>query len=119
MLDDGSGQAAVSCDFAPNNGPLSLELKNGAYYWSLEGSFIADVTVIAFEDELGSNSCFNLCQSDTECVASLAKSRQLPTASIVYDCSIFYHSDTVQPYEVLCGNSLVGCGAPDGALACP
>jgi hypothetical protein len=101
MLDDGTGQVAVSCDFAPNNRLLSLELKNEAYYWNLEGGFIANAIVITLEDELGSNSCFDLCQSDAECVASLAKSRQLPSANIVYDCSIFHHSDTVQPYEVL------------------
>jgi hypothetical protein len=116
MLADGTGQAAVSCDFSPNNGLLNLELKNGEFYWILDGGFIANRTIISLEDELGSNSCFNQCQSDPECVASFAKSRQLSSASIVYDCSLFHNSDTVQPWEQVCGNSLLDCAASSGAL---
>ena len=116
MLDDGTGQAAVSCDFSPNNGLLSLELKSEEFYWILDGGFIASSTIISLEDELGSNSCFNQCQSDPECVASFAKSRKLSSASIVYDCSLFYNSDTVQPWEQVCGNSLFDCAASGGAL---
>lgn len=116
MLDNGTGQAAYSCDFAPNHGPLSLEKKDGLFYWTLEGGFIANSTVIPLEDELGSNSCFNLCQSDPECIASYAQSRSLPT-DIVYDCNIFHNSDTIQPWDTVCGASFVDCGSSQGVLS--
>lgn len=116
MFDDGTGQLATSCYYAPDNGDLSLKVKSSGVYWHLEGGFIANTTVIAVEDELGSNSCFNLCQSDTDCVASLAKSKGVAN-SLVYECNIFYHSDTVQPWEGLCGTNLDDCGRASGALS--
>lgn len=116
MWDNGTGQAATSC--YPDIGDLSLKTINGGVYWHLEGGFIANSTIISLEDELGSggNSCFDLCQSDSDCVASLAKSKDV-AKSIVYECNIFYHSDTVQPWEGLCGTNLPDCGAATGALS--
>lgn len=117
MIDDGTGQAAVSCNFAPNNGILSLEQINGLYYWSLEGGFIASSTVIPFVDELtDATSCMSLCQADPECIASYAKSKSLKPNVIVYACNIFHHSDTIQPFEEFCGPDLAGCGNNPGVL---
>jgi hypothetical protein len=123
MLDDGSGSRAVSCNYEPDNGLLTLEQNpiDQQFYWKLEGGFVAGSQDVSFEDELtaAGQSCFDICQSDPECVASLALSKTLVVGGsidISYRCNTFHHSDTVQPFERLCGNSLEDCGAYNGAL---
>ncbi|MCG9642489.1 hypothetical protein L1D22_22275, partial [Vibrio sp. Isolate34] len=101
MLDDGTGRG-VSCDFEPNNGPLTLELNSfdQLYYWRLENSFVANKTVISLEDELVSssgNTCLDVCSNDPKCIASLSASRDVVIGNsqrIVYDCATFHSSDS-------------------------
>ncbi|MFA0655876.1 hypothetical protein [Vibrio sp. 10N.222.49.C12] len=128
MLDDGSGNTAFSCGFPPNNGLLTLEKNqlDQVYYWKLEGGFVASATVIALEDELGadignpSNSCLDLCENDPECIASYAESKTVfsgNTRNIVYNCALFHHSDTIQPFEKACDDKLANCGTTSGVLS--
>ena len=115
LLDSGSGYS-VSCDFEPNNGLLSVVPKNGKFYWSLEGGYIAKQTTIEVVDELTNDACFNLCDADPECVASWAQAN-LEGGATAYTCSIFYHSDTVANWERLCSTlEIANCSAFDGAL---
>jgi len=126
MLNDGTGKG-VSCGLS-NNGLLTLEKNqfDQLYYWKLEGGFIASSRVIALADELGGdfgnnpgNSCLDICMSDSECIASLAESREVSvgsSTSTIYDCALFHHSDTIPPYERVCDDVFANCAATGGAL---
>lgn len=116
-FDVGDGQNAVSCNLEPNNGLLSVEPRYGEFYWILEGGFIANTATIPLQDELGDTgkSCFNLCQADSECIASFANS-SLQGGQISYTCSLFHHSDTVEPWARLCSNEFADCVRATGVL---
>lgn len=114
LLDSGAGYA-VSCDHEPNNGLLSAIPKNGAYSWSLEGGFIASVTTVSALDELENNACFEICNADSECIASWAVYSSDPGATS-FECHIFHHSDTVGNWERSCAADLSDCAARAGAL---
>ena len=107
LLDSGFGYA-VSCDYEPNNGLLSVVPKNGNYYWSLEGGFIAKTVTIEAVDELSNDACFNVCNADPECIASWASSELLPPVT-AYTCHLFHHSDTVGNWERFCSDDIGNC----------
>lgn len=114
LIDSGAGYA-VSCDHEPNNGLLSAIPKNGAYSWSLEGGFIASVTTVSALDELENNACFEICNADSECIASWAVYSSDPGATS-FECHTFHHSDTVGNWERSCAADLSDCAARAGAL---
>ncbi len=114
LIDDGEG-GAVSCAPPPNNGILSVQPKNGAYYWTLEGGYIAHITTVAAIDELNDDVCFNSCLADTECVASWALSASNPRVQ-AYTCHHFYHSDTISQWQHRCAEDISDCAARAGAL---
>ncbi len=111
LLNSGSGYA-VSCDYEPNNGLLSVVPKNGNYYWSLKGGFIAKTISIEAVDELTNDACFNYCDADPECVASWATSELIPPVTS-YTCHLFHHSDTVSNWERFCSDVISQCAAGD------
>lgn len=115
LIDSGSGYA-VSCALEPDNGLLSVIPKNNGFYWSLDGGYIAKQTTIDALDELDNNACFNLCQADSKCIASWASSELTPPVTS-YTCHIFYHSDTVSPWERHCAQNIEDCAAASGALS--
>lgn len=113
LLDSGSGYA-VSCDFEPNNGLLSVIPKNGAYSWSLEGGYIAKVITVSAVDELTNDACYNLCDADSNCIASWAV---FDSPAEAHTCHLFYHSDTVGNWERSCASDIADCAAATGALS--
>ena len=98
-----------SCNYEPNNGVFGIEKKNNAYYWSVEGGFIANKFVISLNDEIDNNVCFQTCDSDDNCIASWASLYTEPPMIAYYDCYHFYHSDTVGVWDHRCDSDLDDC----------
>lgn len=125
LLDDGTGQRGVSCDFEPNNGPLTLERNavDQLYYWKLEGAFVAEKTVIAFEDEVDASSgktCLDVCKSDANCIANFSVLRDVTIGNsrrLVYDCALFHSSDSIQAFEQKCDDDFANCVAFGNVLS--
>lgn len=115
LLDSGSGYA-VSCDFEPNNGVLSVYPKNGVYYWVVDGGYIANATTLDAVDELTNDTCFNTCVADPRCIASWATSELDPPVT-AYTCHHFYHSDTITQWERRCSVDINNCTQAQGALS--
>ena len=118
MYPGADGTYSVSCNDEPNNGLLSLVPKNGQYYWSLEGGYIASKTTMDITEEFSTTdgACFDLCAADAKCIASWAHSELAPDVTS-YTCHLFYHSDTVADWEHVCGPDQANCAAAAGALS--
>jgi len=106
LLDDGNG-GFDSCNLPPNNGLLSIELRDDLDkpgekdgWFVLEGGYIAKTLQLAYTDVINNNACQAECVGDTNCIASLALENGARA-----ECKIFYHSDTVSAYERICGVS--------------
>ncbi|GHA53350.1 hypothetical protein ACFFLZ_13550 [Photobacterium aphoticum] len=106
LFDDGSG-GFETCNFPPNNGLLSIELRDDLdkpgekdAWFVLDGGYIAKTLQLAYTDVIDNNSCRNECAGDVNCIASLALE-----SGTRAECKIFYHSDTISAYERLCGVS--------------
>lgn len=106
--DDGMGNEYSCNQPPPDNGPVSIKEKNNQYYWSVEGGFVASKKTIDGLDELQNDTCYNDCLSDSDCIASWANS-YLVGNTVVYDCYLFHHSDTVSPWEERCGLNKQDC----------
>ncbi|MEQ3697165.1 MAG: hypothetical protein ABNH02_09420 [Pseudomonadales bacterium] len=66
-------------------------------YWSLQGGYIGYKKEFYLGDR---DLCRTECENDTDCVAAFFRPQPTTQAG---ECSIIYHSDTVQPYERICG----------------
>ncbi|WP_456294945.1 hypothetical protein M1D72_06285 [Vibrio sp. AK197] len=107
-FDDGMG-TDYSCNQPPSsNGPVSIKEINNHYYWVVEGGFIASNKIIDGLDELQNSRCYNNCLADSDCIASWANSYTVGNR-VVYQCYIFHHSDTISPWEELCGVNRNDC----------
>ena len=79
-------------------------------YWLLQGGYIADSETFALADRA---LCETKCNNDANCVAAY----YLKTIGLDSGvCNIMYHSDTVSPYEHVCGTDLAGFTAADICL---
>lgn len=102
LFDDGNNNFKT-CNNEPSNGLLSMESRvdtndpnKEVSWWVLEGGYIANTVKMPYSDAVA-GACKNLCAGDSNCIASLA----LEDGSSA-DCSIFYHSDTIEKYERIC-----------------
>lgn len=116
FFDDGM-DGYTSCNNAPNNGLLSIKARDNVNadgdpvqqgWYELEGGYIASQTIMPLLDAV-QGVCQSSCQSDPNCIASLA----IKNSTEASECSIFYHSDTVSKFERLCGITIPGTTARD------
>lgn len=106
LFDDGS-DGFTTCNNSPNNGLLSIVKRSGTdqAWFELEGGYIARTTVYSRSGEITNELCFADCNSDANCIASLAQYKSSESS----ECLVFYHSDTVSKFEKICGvDSLAG-----------
>jgi len=99
--DDGAN-GYTSCNTAPNDGLVKIVTRDNLGFFEAEEVFVASVTRLEEAVEIQNDTCFNICNGDTDCVASLARKVAGSDVSAM-DCVIFYHSDTVGTYERVCG----------------
>jgi hypothetical protein len=79
-------------------------------YWLLQGGYIADTETFSLADRA---QCETKCNNDTNCVAAYyLKTNGLDSGV----CNIMYHSDTISPYEHICGADLADLTAADICL---
>ncbi|MEI8646393.1 hypothetical protein P4S60_18380 [Pseudoalteromonas sp. Hal040] len=110
--DDGAN-GYTSCNTAPNDGLLKIVTRDDLAFFEAEEVFIASVTRLERANETLNDTCYNTCNSDPKCVASLARTVTSSDGQAM-DCVIFYHSDTVANYERVCGaNTSVDVDARD------
>lgn len=114
LFDDGD-EGYTSCNNAPNNGLFSIVKRLGTdqTWFELEGAYIANTTTYSRADEILNDLCFAECDSDPQCIGSLARDK----SSQAMECLIFYHSDTVSKYEQICGIDYPGSPARELCLA--
>ncbi|WP_068544600.1 collagen-like protein [Thalassotalea crassostreae] len=95
-----------SCAITPNQGLLSIKYNasQNLSYWVLEGAYIANQTTMSLTEVIDNNACFNECDNDPDCIASVASK----STNESFECLTFYHSDTISQWEQLCGVSFPG-----------
>jgi hypothetical protein len=106
FFDDGAN-GYTSCNNTPNNGPLSIVYRTGTIgsaFFELEEAYIAKRETVQTASEIDNDDCYNLCNGDARCIASLAYKVDSDLQSS--ECLIFYHSDTVSKFERICGADL-------------
>ncbi|MDL5027039.1 hypothetical protein QR676_07330 [Vibrio sp. TMPB1044] len=112
LFDDGAN-GYTTCNITPNNGPLSIVYRTNksSAWFELEDAYIAKRESVETASEIDNDDCYNLCNGDPRCIASLAYKVDSDLQSS--ECLIFYHSDTVTKFERPCGFDYGGNEARD------
>jgi len=115
FFDDGTGNKFESCANSPNNGLLSINLRDFVNkdgdtvkqgWYELEGGYIVSRSTMPTLDAV-QGECQDQCALDANCIASFAFSISTDAS----ECRLFYHSDTVVTFEQLCGLDTPGFSA--------
>ncbi|MDG1732475.1 MAG: collagen-like protein [Thalassotalea sp.] len=118
FFDDGTGNRLQSCALSPDNGLLSISLRDFVNsdgdtvkqgWFELEGGYIVSEGVITRNAGIIDNQCFKDCEADSNCIASVAVYK----TSESFSCRLFYHSDTAGKYERVCGLDVPGFTAEE------
>ncbi len=118
FFDDGTGNRLQSCGDSPNNGLLSISLRDFVNsdgdtvkqgWYELEGGYIVSDGVITRNAGILDNQCTEDCKADSNCIASVAAYK----TSESFSCRLFYHSDTAGKYERACGIDVPGFTAEE------
>ncbi|WP_068546902.1 collagen-like protein [Thalassotalea crassostreae] len=97
-----------SCSASPEDGLLTIKHRESTNadgtpsrqaWFEVKGAYIAKEQIVSIFDEINSSACKTICENDSKCVAANASK----STDEAFSCRIFYHSDTVDKYEKICG----------------